>query len=232
MSEYGPEASSTGFKAKGLPTYLVLDTSGSMKRHEQLLNATLLKIYDTLYTSPQLSEFIHLSVISFNTQPHVVTAMTDIETLETLPTVSCEGLTNVGPMLELVRARITEDVRTLSEAGTEVLRPVVFLLTDGIPTDEPRGAWKRDLDALQDRSWKPRPNIITYGFGDASEAVLSTIATAAAYIAEDNGEHTGAALSEAMSSLLNSLVASARVQSLQVPEEVKGYRTLPLDFVG
>ncbi|MEU6812967.1 VWA domain-containing protein [Streptomyces sp. NPDC046831] len=223
---------SVGFKPKGLPAYLVLDTSKSMKPHERLLNETLLKIYDTLYTSPQLSEFIHLSVLSFNTQPHLVTAMTDIEVLQTLPTVTCDGLTNIGPMCELLRARITEDVRTLAEAGTEVLRPVVFLLTDGLPTDKPSGSWKRDLDALQDRSWKPRPNIITYGFGDASESVLSTIATAAAYIAEDGDGDNGAALAEAMESLLNSLVASARVQSLQIPEEVEGYRTLPLDFVG
>ncbi|MGV9558361.1 hypothetical protein [Streptomyces sp. NPDC003401] len=62
--------------------------------------------------------------------------------------------------------------------------------------------------------------------------MLSTIGTAAAYIAEDPDGDNGEALSQAMSSLLNSLVASARAQSLQVPEEVAGYRTLPTDHVG
>ncbi|MDX3532182.1 VWA domain-containing protein [Streptomyces sp. ID05-39B] len=232
MSEHTEEAVDfTAFKTKGLPAYLVLDTSTSMKPYERLLNETLLTIYDTLYTTPQLSEFIHLSVVSFNTMPHVVASMTDIEALESLPTVSCGGWTNVGPMCELLRARITEDVSALAGDGVQVLRPVVFLLTDGLPTDKPSGAWKQHLDALQDRSWKPWPHIITYGFGDASESVLSTIATAAAYIAEDPGGDNGEALSQAMSSLLNSLVASARAQSLQVPEEVAGYRTLPTDYV-
>ncbi|MCX4822173.1 VWA domain-containing protein [Streptomyces sp. NBC_01142] len=229
MSE--TQETAAGFRSKGLPAYVVLDTSGSMKPYEQLLNATLLKIYDTLYTSPQLSEFIHLSVLSFNTRPHVVTAMTDIEALESLPTVTCEGLTNLGPMLQVLRDRIADDVRELSQAGTQVLRPVVFLLTDGAPTDKPSGAWQQDLDRLVDPAFKPRPNIITYGFGAASEAVLRTVATVAAYLAEDDAQSTGDALSEAMSSLLNSLVASARVQKLQVPEEVKGYRSVPLDFV-
>ena len=37
-----------GYKTQGLPTYVVLDTSGSMAPHEQLLNDTLMHIYDTI----------------------------------------------------------------------------------------------------------------------------------------------------------------------------------------
>jgi uncharacterized protein YegL len=219
------------YKTKGLPAYLVLDTSYSMSTFEQLLNATLLHIYDTLFVSPQTSEFIHLSVISFNTQAHVVTPMTDIEDLQSLPTVVCAGATNFVPMFELVRGQIDSDVRALSDAGVEVLRPVVFLLTDGAPTDKPAGAWQEGLKLLHDRSWKPYPHIISYGFGAAGEQVLSRISTVAAYLAEGDAAATGAALSEALASLLNSLVASAKARQLQVPEEVKGYKSIPLEHV-
>ncbi|MFD3308177.1 hypothetical protein [Streptomyces sp. NPDC058694] len=219
------------YKAKGLPAYLVLDTSSSMRAFEKLLNDTLLSIYDTLFTSPQTSEFIHLSVMSFNTQSYLVTPMTDIEQLQDLPTVTCEGLSNFGPMFRLVRDRITEDIQQLTSSGTQVLRPVVFLLTDGIPTDKPAGIWQRDLDSLRDPTFKAHPNIITYGFGDAREVVLRRISTLAAYLADDEGGHTAEALGAALSSLLNSLVASARVRQLQVPEEVKGYKTVDLDFL-
>lgn len=218
------------YKAKGLPAYLVLDTSGSMQKFETLLNDTLLHIYDTLFTRPEISEFIHLSVISFNTDAHVVTPMTDIEQLQHLPTVTCSGATNFVPMCRLVREQIDHDVEMLAAASVAVLRPVVFLLTDGVPTDR-TGTWESGVNLLQDASWKRHPHIVTYGFGGASEVVLSRLATAAAYLAEGDMASTGEALSAALASLLNSLVASARVQQLQVPKEISEFKTLPLDLM-
>ncbi|MFF7330166.1 hypothetical protein [Streptomyces sp. NPDC008150] len=219
------------YKARGLPTYLVLDTSTSMKGFEKLLNDTLLHIYDTLFTRPEISEFIHLSVISFNTAAHVVTPMTDIEQLQNLPTVTCSGATNFLPMAQLVRDQIDHDVETLSASSVAVLRPVVFLLTDGAPTDRPVGTWMNGVDLLQDPGWKRHPHIVTYGFGSASEQVLSKLATVAAYLAEGDMASTGEALSAALASLLNSLVASAKVRQLQVPQEISEFRTLPLDLM-
>jgi uncharacterized protein YegL len=215
------------YKIKGLPTYLVLDTSGSMAPYEQMLNDTLMDIYDTIDTSPQVSEFIHLSVISFNTQPHVVTAMEDLDDVQNLPTVSCGGMTNYGLMFELARGRIEADVRSMASKGLKVLRPVIFLLTDGVPSDP---GWRDQLAELTDRSWKAHPNIITYGFGDASEDVLGGIATVAAFAAE-KGADNRAALSEALTSMLSSLVASAKAHDFQVPEVVKGYRSIPVEYV-
>jgi uncharacterized protein YegL len=222
----------TGYQAKGLPAYLVLDTSSSMKPFEQLLNTTLLDIYDVLYGTPQISEFIHLSVISFNTTAVVVTPMTDIEELENLPTVTCNGATNLSPMFQLLRTRITEDVQALTASGTKVLRPVAFVLTDGEPTDKPEDSWQADLDRLRDPGWKLRPQLITYGFGYAREKVLKRIATIGCYLAEDGIQMNAEAVSAALTSLLNSLVASANARQLQVPESVMGYRSIPMDYVG
>jgi uncharacterized protein YegL len=231
MTEY-TESGGSAYQAKGLPAYLVLDTSYSMKPFVGLLNATLIDIYDTLYNNPVVKEFVHLSVISFNTKAFVVTPMTDIDELESLPTVTCDGATNLGPMFELLRARITEDVRMLSDNGIKVLRPVVFLLTDGEPTDTPAGSWRQELDLLRDPNWKQRPNVLAYGFGDAHEAVLKQIANVACYLAEGDARENSEAVSAALTSLLNSLVASAKTQQLQIPESVKGYKSVPLDYVG
>jgi uncharacterized protein YegL len=224
--------SNPSYQAKGLPAYLVLDTSTSMKPFESLLNTTLIDIYDTLYGTPQISEFIHLSVISFNSTAVVVTPMTDIEQLDSLPTVTCDGATNLGPMFQLLRTRITEDVRMLSDNGIKVLRPVVFVLTDGEPTDRPADSWHGELDLLRDPNWKEHPNLLTYGFGAAREAVLKKIATVACYLAEDGARKNAEAVSNALTSLLNSLVASAKTRQLQVPESVMGYKSVPLDYVG
>ncbi|MGW6204422.1 vWA domain-containing protein [Streptomyces sp. NPDC055089] len=219
--------------SSGLPMYVVLDTSGSMEKSEHLLNQTLETIYDTIDTTPQVKEFVHLSVLAFNSQPHVVTEMTDFDSVHQLPTVTCSGRTNFGPMFRLVRNRIETDVPALIDRGVRVLRPVAFILTDGIPTDEkdlPGDPWEDHLNDLLDARWKTHPHIIAYGFGNAREDVLKRIATAAAFVAE-RGEDNASALRNALNGFLNSMVASAAKRSLEVPEHVKGYRSIPLDYI-
>jgi uncharacterized protein YegL len=216
------------YRSQGLPTYVVLDTSGSMTPHEQLLNDTLMHIYDTIDLAPQVSEFVHLSIISFNNEPHLVTSMTDLDNVTSLPTVTCGGRTNFAPMFRMVRSRIENDVPQLASKGIKVLRPVVFLLTDARPTD--RDQWRDALAEVTDNGWKPHPYIITYGFGDASDDVLSSIANVAAFVAEKDISNQGA-LAGALNSMLNSLVASAKAGELQIPEKVEGYRTIPREYV-
>jgi uncharacterized protein YegL len=220
--------SQNGYRSQGLPTYVVLDTSGSMAPHEQLLNDTLMHIYDTIDLTPQVSEFVHLSIISFNNEPHLVTSMTDLDSVASLPTVTCGGLTNFAPMFRMVRSRIETDVPLLASKGIKVLRPVVFVLTDASPTDH--ADWQDALGELTDKSWKPHPYIITYGFGEASEAVLGAIANVAAFAAEKGTSNQGA-LAGALNSMLNSLVASAKAGELQIPEKVEGYRSIPREYV-
>jgi uncharacterized protein YegL len=223
-------ATRPGTGGRGLPAYVVLDTSASMTPYQDLLNDTLTEIYDTLMTSPQVQEFVHLAIITFSTEPHLVLGATEVDSLTSLPTVRCGGSTNYKPMFEMLRNRINIDVPSLSSAGINVLRPVVFLLTDGAPTDRPADAWVSALSELTDSEWRRHPHIVTYGFGETSETVLKRVSTLAAYLAE-GGTGNREALASALSSLLSSLVTSAQNQQLQVPEEVPGYRSVPLDYV-
>ncbi|GAA4902946.1 vWA domain-containing protein [Streptomonospora salina] len=213
-----------------LPVYLVLDTSGSMKMHEDLLNRTVEEIHDVFDNTPEMKEFIQLAILTFNTEPHLVMRITEFEEIEYLPTVACQGLTNYGPMLRKVRNCIEEDVPDIAARNVQVLRPAVFLLTDGQPNDKPGGAWHADAADLRDPEWRPRPHVIAYGFADASADVLGRIATDDAFVAE-KGQENSVALKKVMVAMLKSVVASAKQKSLVIPEHVEGFRSVPLDTV-
>src|SRR4051794_12402803 len=111
-------------RQKCLPTYLVIDVSTSMSQHEQMLNQTLKKLHSTLANSPRVSEFAHMSIIAFSTQPWVVIEMTDMEYVPGMPEVACDGMTNYGAAFDLVRERIDIDLPALTAQGKAVLRPI------------------------------------------------------------------------------------------------------------
>jgi uncharacterized protein YegL len=214
-------------RQKCLPTYLVIDVSASMRPFEGALNNTLHKLHRTLIGSPRVSEFAHMSIVAFSTQPWLVIEMVDMELVDRMPEVVCDGATNYGPAFDLVRQRVDVDLPMLNAQGKAVLRPCVFFLTDGEPTDP---GWEAAFDRLTDPHWSRRPHVIAYGFGAASDAVLRRVGTKGAFAADGTAE-PDEALSRAISSLLNTLVASARVEAMHVPTSAVGYRTIPIEIV-
>jgi uncharacterized protein YegL len=215
-------------KTKCLPTYLLLDTSGTMKPHEALLNATLDHVHTSLVSSPRVAEFAHISIITFNTSAHLVLEMTDIEEVQVLPQLTCGGQTNFGTAFDMVRQRIDMDVPALRASNKAVLRPAVFLLTDGQPTDAE--TWAGHFASLVDTNWPRRPHVLTFGFGGATVESLKGMATKAAFLAKKNLEDKEA-LSRMLTTLLNTLVASAPVGALVVPADLPGFERIPVDYV-
>jgi uncharacterized protein YegL len=199
-----------------------------MEQHEKLLNDTIEHVFTTVGDSPQVAEFAHISIITFSTDAHLVLEMSDIETVDQLPMIGCHGSTSYGKMFKLVRQRIDADVERLARnAGRAVLRPAVFILTDGEPTDK---EWSSAFGALIDPGWRRRPHIISYGFGAANEAVLGRIATKAAFLANQVDSEKEAIVSM-LTSLLKTLVHSASAQELKIPVDVPGYKSIPIEFV-
>jgi uncharacterized protein YegL len=214
-------------RQKCLPTYLVIDVSGSMIPHQRALNDTLGRLHTALVNSPRVSEFANISLVAFASQPWVVLEMTDMEYVPGMPQITCGGGTDYAAAFDLVRQRIEVDVPNLTAQNKAVLRPCVFFLTDGAPFDN---GWQAAFQRLTDKAWKRHPHVITYGFGDASELVLSKVATRAAFVAE-GGADQDEALARAINGLLNSLVASARTEEMQIPVETTGYRSIPVEYM-
>ncbi|MEQ4305124.1 VWA domain-containing protein [Plantactinospora sp. B6F1] len=217
--------SDTAVKKKCLPVYLVVDTSGSMEKHTDLLNKTVQRVVTNVADSPRVAEFAHVSIITFNTGPHVVLEMTSLDDMTHLPQLACTGVTNYGAMFALVRQRIEKDVAKLIAAGRGVLRPAVFILTDGAPSDKD---WATQFNALTDAGWKRRPHTVSFGFGNAVEAVLARIGTKGAF---DAAVDDTAAITNMLNTLLHTLVQSAQAEALRIPTTVPGYRSIPIEYM-
>jgi uncharacterized protein YegL len=154
--------------------------------------------------------------------------MTDIEEIQVLPALSCAGLTNFGPAFDLLSNRINIDVPALKSVGMAVLRPAAFLLTDGVPTDP--DTWAARFAALVDPTWSRRPHVITFGFGNATSESIGSMATKAAFLARNNLQEKEA-LTSMLTTLLNTLVASAPAGKLVIPTDLPGFERVPVDYV-
>lgn len=212
-----------------LPTYLVIDASSSMIPHQGVLNATLDRLHQTLVTNPRVSEFAHVCLIAFSTDPHLVIPLAEMGDVPVMPEVICAGSTEYGKAFDLVRQCIDSDVTALRANGWQVLRPAVFFLTDGAPTDRD---WKARFAALVDPRWPRRPHVISYGFGGANRDVLCQVHNKLAFLAD--GSDSEAALSEALSSMLNTLISSSEQGRLTLSTHAPGYTTIDIkqEFMG
>ena len=130
-----------------LPVYLLLDTSGSMSGEpiEAVKNGVQIMI-STLRQNPQAIETAYLSVITFDSTAQQIIPLTDLATFQMVD-LRASGTTALGAALSLVAERIDNEVMstTLEQKGD--WKPLVFIMTDGIPTDD----WRQGLNAFSSK---------------------------------------------------------------------------------
>jgi uncharacterized protein YegL len=81
--------------------------------------------------------------------------------------VEAMGVTDMGNAFTELREKLSKDVFMQEAAGSYA--PVVFLMTDGEPTDE----WQKPLEELQDNKWFRHAIKVALAVGDdANEEVL------------------------------------------------------------
>lgn len=119
-----------------LPVYFLLDTSGSMSGEPiQALNNALSGMIHTLRTDPQALETLWISIITFNSFVEELVPLTDMYSFQ-LPEINdVKGATNTGRALELLYEKINQDVRKGTAKQKGDWRPLLFVFTDGKPSD-------------------------------------------------------------------------------------------------
>ena len=132
------------------PCVLLLDTSQSMGFIEAIgpLNEGV-EVFKTELEKDSLASLrVEVAVVAFGTREdngNGVEVVHDFATVDNFepPRLEAEGLTPMGAGINKALDLIEDRKRSYRESGIGYYRPWVFMITDGLPTDEAEGAFRR-----------------------------------------------------------------------------------------
>lgn len=120
-----------------LPVYILIDTSGSMKGEPiESVKVGLADMIATLRQDPYALETVCISIITFDKDVNQVLPLTELENLQ-LPNIITPdtGPTHMGRALKMLCDKIDMEVQKGTPEQKGDWRPLLFLLTDGKPSD-------------------------------------------------------------------------------------------------
>ncbi|WP_025143103.1 vWA domain-containing protein [Pedobacter jeongneungensis] len=199
-----------------LPVYLLLDTSGSMTGEpiEAVKNGVQVMI-SALRQNPQAIETAFISIITFDSVAQQIIPLTDLASFQMVD-LRATGTTALGEALKLVSNRIDNEVAKTTTEQKGDWKPLVFIMTDGIPTDD----WLPGLNEFKQR--KTAFTVACAAGVGADTAVLKQIT--------ENVVSLDTADSASIGKFFQWVTASIGVTSTRIEDggkEIQGIKELP-----
>jgi uncharacterized protein YegL len=145
-----------------LPVYILLDCSESMIGESiEAVQRGVDMLIRQLRSDPHALETAQVSLITYHATAQQILPLTDLSEIQ-VPELTVRPGTSLGAALKLLKDCIGREVRKTTSGQKGDYRPIVFLLTDGQPTDD----WESVRVAI-DRLTHPRiANMYAIGCGD------------------------------------------------------------------
>lgn len=167
-----------------LPIFFVLDVSESMVGENlRQMSQGMESLVKTLRTDPHALESVYLSTIVFAGKAMVLSPLVELVSFY-LPRLPVGSGTSIGAALTTVMNQIDLCVVKGNDAVKGDWKPIVYLFTDGKPTDDASPAierWKRDYSS--------KASLVAVGIGPyASLSVLSSMTENAFHLKNERQE--------------------------------------------
>jgi len=120
-----------------LPVYLLIDTSGSMRGESiHAVNVGIQAMLSALRQDPYALESAHIAIITYDNEAREFIPLTALEDFQFSDiVVPNAGGTFTGAALECLIHCVDRDIRRSDGDQKGDWRPLVFLMTDGTPSD-------------------------------------------------------------------------------------------------
>lgn len=121
-----------------LPIFFVIDVSESMIGEPiELMEKGIENIVASLRQDPHSLETVYISIIAFAGKAKAITPLVDLISFYP-PKIPIGGGTSLGGALDVLMHEIDSNVQKTTLEIRGDWEPVIFLITDGKPTDDPR----------------------------------------------------------------------------------------------
>ena len=147
-----------------LPIYFLVDVSESMVGEPiEQVQEGIATIVKELRTDPYALETVYLSIIAFAGKTQKITSMVELFNFYP-PKLPIGGGTSLGKALDFLMNDINSSVKrtTLEEKGD--WKPIIFLFTDGNPTDDYNVAFER-----WNQKYRRSANLVVISLGENAD---------------------------------------------------------------
>lgn len=156
-----------------VPCVLLLDVSSSMAGEKIAeLNSGLGVYKEELMSDSLAARRVEVAVVAFGGTVDILVDFTTAENFQP-PVLEPRADTPMGAAINRAIEMVTDRKATYRENGIAFYRPWIFLITDGAPTDEWRGAAERVKSGEKSKAF----SFFAVGVEGADLAVLGQIAT-------------------------------------------------------
>lgn len=200
-----------------LPIYFLIDVSESMVGEQiQFVEDGMATIIKAIKQDPHAIETVWVSIIVFAGQAKTLVPLQEIVSFYP-PKFPIGGGTSLGKGLGHLMYELRKNtVKTTFEKKGD-WKPIVFLFTDGVPTDDSKAAineWKQN--------WAKTANLVAVSFGDETDTKLLSELT-------ENVLHFKNSTEEDYKKFFKWITDSIKTSSVSVERNASGFELAEMD---